>query len=282
MPPKLLSGTVVDTIANSGYTFAGKYVQDGDVKYAKLGVGAWMDGSKFIGEFSRTGPKQGISRDESGKETYIQADVKNPGAYLHVTGQLKKRVVGTAKRASKAAAVAELSPLFDVAELRKNVDTKKLHVDIVTHSDTRGSGLVATKPIKDDNIIAYYKLKVFDEKIERPTGSKYTFSIYDKSGRPIEGLIGDLCPESAPATNGKAPYWGYLINEPSKLKDENAWVDINTEQNYKDKNRKIKIGDHVTYKIKSSKDIKAGSEILWCYGKYYKRGYKTECKNKKE
>ena len=40
---------------------------------------------------------------------------------------------------------------------------------------------------------------------------------------------------------------------------------------------RLKEGDFITYKLIASHNIKAGEEIVWCYGESYARNYETSC-----
>jgi hypothetical protein len=88
--------------------------------------------------------------------------------------------------------------------------------------------------------------------------------------------MGDIDKESAPLPKNNIPYWAYFSNEPSGKQKENAYIDISLKDNYKDRNR-LKHGDFITYKLKASKNIKAGEEVVWCYGSAYARDYETSC-----
>lgn len=272
---------IEESTLNSGAKFVGeRVVTKGrpEETQAKFGISTWIDGSQFVGEFDSNGPKIGATVTPSGKESFIERDKKNPGKYLHVTGKRKDMAMKAHRIACKSASAAELSPLFDVVDLRKNVDQEKLSVKLVVHPKS-GTGLQSTKPIKKGKTIAYYKLRIFDANdTPRSTGSVYTFDIYDKQRKLMPHLTGDLCPESAPPTKGGVPYWAYFANEPLKLEDQNAEIDIATTSNFKGGRRTLKIGDHVTYRLVATRDIEKGEDILMCYGiNYDRKGYKTEC-----
>jgi len=92
--------------------------------------------------------------------------------------------------------------------------------------------------------------------------------------------MGDLDKESAPQPKNKIPYWAYFSNEPSGKQKENSEIDIAIKDNYRNRKR-LKPGDYITYKLKATRNIKPGEEVVWCYGEGYDRNYKTTCGYKK-
>jgi len=143
-----------------------------------------------------------------------------------------------------------------------------------------GTGLFATKQIKKGKTIAYYKMKVHEDSNKKsyksPTKCMYCFTVYTKGDKMNRNLMGDLDKESAPLPENNIPYWAYFSNEPSVGKPENAEIDIALKDNYRNRN-KLKSGDFIRYKLKASRNIKPGEEIVWCYGEAYARDYDTSC-----
>ena len=156
---------------------------------------------------------------------------------------------------------------------------KKLSVTLKKNKYA-GTGLFATKPINRGKTIAYYKMKVHEDSNKKsyasPTKCMYCFTVYTKGERMSNSLMGDLDKESAPQPKNNIPYWAYFSNEPSGKQKENAEIDIAVKDNYRDRN-KLKAGDFMTYKLKATRNIKPGEEIVWCYGEAYDRDYKTSC-----
>ena len=111
------------------------------------------------------------------------------------------------------------------------------------------------------------------------TGKKnnmYTFGIYNKNGTENSKLIGDIYEGSLMDPKSGISYFAYFSNEPSEGQTSNSEIDINTAQNYK--NRKtLKVGDTVVYKLRASRDIAPGEEVVWCYGDDYVRDYVANC-----
>lgn len=156
---------------------------------------------------------------------------------------------------------------------------KKLSVTLKKNKYA-GTGLFATKPIRRGKTIAYYKMKVHEDSNKRsyksPTKCMYCFTIYTKNDKISNTLMGDLDKDSAPQPKNNIPYWAYFSNEPSGKQKENAEIDIALKENYRNRKR-LKPGDFITYKLKATRNIKAGEEVVWCYGEAYDRNYKTSC-----
>lgn len=144
----------------------------------------------------------------------------------------------------------------------------------------KGASLFAIKPIKKGGIIAYYKMMVYRIDGHRSVNhDMYQFTIYTKSGNESRTYIGDVYPGSLePPTRG-IPYWAYFSNEPSMGEKPNSTVDPNIYENYKNRSR-VREGDTMVYKLVSTRDIKAGDEIIWCYGSSYIRKYQSPCARK--
>jgi len=163
-------------------------------------------------------------------------------------------------------------------ETPKNI-REKLPVTLKKHR-LAGTGLFATKNIKKGQVISYYRMKVHTDSNKKryrsPTKCMYCFTIYTKNGNASNNLIGDIDIESAPLPKKSIPFWAYFSNEPSGKQVENAEIDMNLDENYK-KRSKVRDGDYMIYKLIATKPIKAGQEVVWCYGGAYDRNYKTSC-----
>jgi hypothetical protein len=140
----------------------------------------------------------------------------------------------------------------------------------------KGTGVIATQPIKKGNIIAYYKIKLYNMNDSGPFGSKYLFTVYTKNGNPSKKYIGNLSLESVPNPYRNIPYWGYFTNETTTTQLPNAYMDMNIKGNYTNRDV-LKEGDYYIYKLIASKNIAVGEEICWCYGESYPRDYPTSC-----
>lgn len=171
----------------------------------------------------------------------------------------------------------ELKYLLDINWVKKNTrDVNKLKVTL-KKDKIKGSGLFATKPIKSGETIAYYKMIVYPESDSGPFDDMYLFSVYRKDGRNANGKCGNLYKGSLPQPKRNIPYWAYFSNEPSGTQTSNSFIDTNDEENHK--NGPIRIGDTIVYSLIADRDIKAGEEIIWCYGPNYNRSYKANCPN---
>lgn len=156
--------------------------------------------------------------------------------------------------------------------------TKGHNIKVTLKKNYKGISLFAKKPIKKGSVVAYYKFLVhkYDDNFEGENNNMYTMTVYGKTGRARDTVMGDIYDGSlAPPKNG-ITYWAYFSNEPSGDQKENVYLDINTLCNYKNRSR-VKAGDTMVYKLVASRDIKPNEEITWCYGDYYNRNYKANC-----
>lgn len=170
----------------------------------------------------------------------------------------------------------DFKKILDHKYILRNTDTRGLKVTIKSHPKKR-VGLFATKHIKKNNVIAYYRMTVYKiDGFKSQTKNMYTFTVLTPKGNPSRTLIGDLSLESLPPPCRNIPYWAYFSNEPSFDEDDNAYIDMNTEEIYRTR-KKLNPGDTITYKLRASRNIKKGEEILWCYGDSYDRDYLTPC-----
>ena len=164
--------------------------------------------------------------------------------------------------------------LLDINRINNNTkNIQNLKVELKM-TPKKGAGLFAKKLIKKGEIIAYYKLKVFNfKKYDSPTDMKYSFAIYKKNGKESNMLIGDIDEDSIPDPIGNVPFWGIFANEPSGKQKPNSEVDTKNNLNYQNRN-KIKIGTNIIYGLIASRNIRPGKEITWYYGEDYERDYK--------
>ena len=171
----------------------------------------------------------------------------------------------------------DFKKFLDPTYIKRNTnDLKKLKVTIKKHR-VKGAGLYATKTIKKNNVIAYYRMTVFKmDGYKSPTKNMYTFTIMTPKGNFSRSLIGDLTLESLPPPCRGIPFWAYFSNEPSDGEESNAWIDVNVKETFKSRKR-LKPGDTVIYKLRAGRNIRPGEEILWCYGDAYERSYSTPC-----
>jgi len=167
----------------------------------------------------------------------------------------------------------EYVKLLDHKRILKKTKNKKDLSVTLKKTKLKGVGLYATKHIKKNEIIAYYKIKVFRTKgYESPTNFMYSFEVYKKSGDEYKTLIGDLDLNSFSDPVDDITFWAPFANEPTKSQRSNAELDQNTDGNYKNKT-KVKIGQYMIYHLVARKDIKPGDEIMWYYGPDYERDY---------
>ena len=164
---------------------------------------------------------------------------------------------------------------MDYRKILKETPNKKNLSVTLKKSPEKGVGLFATKTIKKGDTIAYYKIQIFLERTyESPTDFVYSFEVYRKNGQKYQRLIGDIYDGSFPLPENDIPFWGAFVNEPSENGRTNADIEIDLENNYKDRNFSVP-GETMIYKLIATRKIQPKEEILWYYGKNYKRDYKV-------
>jgi hypothetical protein len=155
--------------------------------------------------------------------------------------------------------------------------TPKVPLKVKLVKNQKGTSLVATQDFKKNQLIAYYKFRVFrDKNFVSKTKNMYTFRVVTKNDKTSRTLIGDLVEESLAPPKRGIPFWAYFANEPSGKQTSNCWIDSNIAENYKNRD-KVVPGDYLVYKLRASEFIPAGSEIVWCYGNEYLRDYEPNC-----
>src|SRR3990172_11300465 len=87
----------------------------------------------------------------------------------------------------------EMEKLLNMDRILKETPNKdKLKVTL-KKDKIKGTGLFAKKGISKGEIIAYYKIKVFNfKKYDSPTNNKYTFDVYTNKGNDSKIFIGDI------------------------------------------------------------------------------------------
>ena len=127
----------------------------------------------------------------------------------------------------------------------------------------RGLGIQAQEDIPIGRVIAYYRLRSVPEDSHKKCVA-YTVDI--RNGR--DGVLDESL---VFGVYRNIPYIGSLCNEPGFGKSENIELQDaapTKRRGYKD------------LKLVSTRFIKKGEEIVWCYGDSYgKRSYKTPCSN---
>lgn len=70
----------------------------------------------------------------------------------------------------------------------------------------------------------------------------YSMSVYSKSGRFRNSLIGDIYEGSLIPPKRGITFWAYFSNEPSEGQEANCILDINAKSNYRnDKKKRLEI-----------------------------------------
>lgn len=167
--------------------------------------------------------------------------------------------------------------MCDITQLLKNTNKDCLKITL-KNDHIKGIGVYAVQPIKKNELIAYYKIKVFDaSNYQSPMNFAYTFSVFTRSGLPNDALIGDIDMESFPSPIDNVPFWGPFVNEPSDQQMVNAAFNPNIKYNYKSHKRcGFKRGDTLIYSVYALKDVDVGQEIVVYYGDEYDRDYQVD------
>ena len=135
-------------------------------------------------------------------------------------------------------------------------------------NNKKGGSIFATKSIRKDRIITYYKVQVILASEPRINNGEYTLTIYDNSTehKEVMKLVGDISLQTLRGLYRGALCLGHFVNETDKGSEPNCYID------YKDiiYNKKIlKVGDILIYKLRASRDIEPEEEITYCYGAHY-------------
>ena len=145
---------------------------------------------------------------------------------------------------------------------------------------TKGTSLIANQDIKKGDLLAYYKMKVYNSKDYKGINDNmYTFNVYNKDNKHFRNLIADIYEDTIEQPINGITFWGHLANEPSVDQKPNSKIITKSNKNLEGD---IKGGDIVIYELIANNDIKKDGEITWCYGGSYKRNYEIckECEKK--
>lgn len=153
-------------------------------------------------------------------------------------------------------------------------------ISVELRRNNKGLGLYATKLINREQIVAYYKVKVYENDTTSEIGDTYKIGIMSKTGKLYKYLYGDLyngsfsLPVKDIQTGIYVSFLAPFINEPTPNEKENVEIDFNILHNYARKN-KSRTGEIIIYKFRAIKDIEPDEEILWYYGDEYCRNYEV-------
>tara|TARA_B100000214_G_scaffold375563_1_gene362716 strand:+ start:3903 stop:4388 length:486 start_codon:yes stop_codon:yes gene_type:complete len=125
----------------------------------------------------------------------------------------------------------------------------------------RGLGIQATEDIPKGRVVAYYRVRKVNVNSHTKC-SAYTVDV----GNQKDGVLDETL---VYGTYRNIPYVGSFCNEPGYDKTENVDLYDASPTN---------IPGFKDMKLVSTRNIKKGEEIVWCYGKSYgKRNYETRC-----
>ena len=132
--------------------------------------------------------------------------------------------------------------------------------------------LVATTDIPRSTVVAAYPVQILaDEDINR---WDYAIDIYKLSGPLFEGITGIPTKASIAAYTPKFPApVGMFLNEPMPGQKPNAQMKFPHVSAKKDH-----VDTFTTATIVTTRRVKNGDILTWCYGDKYERNYETPCK----
>jgi len=165
----------------------------------------------------------------------------------------------------------------------------------------KGLGVYANKDFKENEIVAFYLVKIYDLKKIGTISTKYLIDLnnvpnlhekYRKNKRRID-IVGDICDKSfqEPIKLNDdefwlTAFWGFLCNEPSSEETDNCTIEFNNIDEEIEKHVIIdrdiieNASEYYLISIISKEDIKKDTELTWCYGNFYDRDYTTSCYEK--
>lgn len=98
----------------------------------------------------------------------------------------------------------------------------------------------------------------------------YSCNVYDLARRTgtNDSLVANVYGGSVPRARRGVPFWGQFVNEPDQEQRDN--VECHPDRGCKPSPRS---GDTIVYRLVATRDVQAGSEVLWSYGTAYDRDY---------
>ena len=175
---------------------------------------------------------------------------------------------------------------------------------VIKQTPHKGLGVFAKKRLGKNKVVLYYKCKIIDNSDYVSHDDTYRMTVPRWLNKHLLEKKIDPCtyvcdvlniPDDIPYPCDGIPFWGFLVNEPSRSETENLYTDDIMDEDMIEVNgamvtskallRRIKSksawlrmldkGVYVTYIFKTKHSIKKGSELLWGYGDTYDRDYET-------
>lgn len=165
--------------------------------------------------------------------------------------------------------------IFDIDYIYKHSVLHKddlKHLKVKLKKTFKGVSLFANRDIKKHEVLAYYKARICRITDKDKFQRKYRVALYSKRRKMYKYLISNIYENSLDIAENDIPYWAYLSNEPSESQTSNCYLQTH------DPLKRVRVGDSVIYRLISTRPIKKDEEIVWCYGNYYNRNYKTSCR----
>jgi len=148
-------------------------------------------------------------------------------------------------------------------------------VEVRSIPQPKGAGMFAKRDIKSGETIAFYPIVMIDDPGQKTKDPLRNYFIEVKYRGKQSKLVGkpDLS-AVAKKPSRNIPHTGLWSNEPYPGERKNAEM-----VGVKLKSVPL-VGQKISYSLKSTKAIKKGTEVLWCYGSQFNRGsppYPTGC-----
>ena len=146
---------------------------------------------------------------------------------------------------------------------------KRTDLPVLLQKGTHGYGVFANADLAKNQLVAIYTVEVVPNSFTAPTGHMYDIDlvINGKLSTTKYGALTRECLVDEPYEN-TVPYWGPFCNEPSDGKRTNVKLI---------KMRIEKMWGRTFYHVgvRTTKKVEKGTELVWDYGKHYRREYDT-------
>lgn len=138
-------------------------------------------------------------------------------------------------------------------------------------------GVVTKRDFKAGQIVAVYVVEVVDEHVTSPLGTTYNIGACNAKGKPQPDKLGIITlPCLVDDLYDGVPRWGAFMNEPCMGESVNVRPVFGRLVHLKPPGRTKEATLMLTHMV-TTKAVKAGQELMWCYGADYERDYKTPC-----
>lgn len=139
-------------------------------------------------------------------------------------------------------------------------------------------GVVAKRDLRKGTTFAVYVVEAIkDGSYQSPLGDTYNIGITNARGQVSPDKIGMITlPCLADDLYEGVPRWGAFLNEPSPGETVNTNVQFGLLKTFVPPSRMQPTTLQLA-RMKTSRAVKQGEELVWCYGPDYPRTYDTPC-----